>query len=244
MQHGPPNRGLTRLEVAAMVVVSGIFAFLVANALPLLNGEGSLPRRAVCSANIRDIIQGMYEYAQSDNGCFPNVPPAGGIFINGAIPCAVPSARGTYDKKTGFIPSRKNGRMAVRSLAGSPLACLWLTVTNGWVRPTAFICPADPNAISPSIEFAGRVDNSRRYYLNFGMGYDGPLRSGGGESYSFAYPWVHGGPAAWWNDGSNIPNSYQTPLVSDMAPMQDLRAAGREKRIYRTLPPSLPLPSG
>jgi hypothetical protein len=104
---------------------------------------------------------------------------------------------------------------------------LLLSAVEGNASPRYFICPADPVATKPSVEFATVSRTGVKYYANFGMRGSGPFRSGRGESYSIAYPWIKGRCAPWWN--ANGADS-DTPLVCDMAPMQDPHASGRRAR--------------
>ncbi len=223
--------GMTRLEAAMLVIVAAILAAILGPALSRLDGNGGLPRRAICSANIRGIIQSMVIYAQSYNGCLPSVKPAGATFVNGIDPLrGTPTALGTIDPESGLLAHQTNGGRAANSLAGSPLACLWLLIIDGGVTAESFICPADPSAVQPSALFETTSQNKARYYLNFGMGHNGRLPDGQGESYSMAFPWINGKPAPWWNANLNENYLSNIPLVCDMAPMQDPHAPGKDAR--------------
>ena len=222
--------GMTRLEAATLVIAAGILAAILGPALSRLDGNDGLPRRAICSANIRGIIQAMVVYAQSYHGCYPSVKPAGTTFVNGLDPRGAPTATRTLNSKTDSLVAGKAAGNAAATLTGSPLACLWLLVTTQEASPEAFICPADPAANRPSALYASTSGDSARCYLNFGMNTKRPLPFGQGESYSMAYPWVAGAPAPWWNANLNQNYLSNTPLVCDMAPMQDPHAPGKDAR--------------
>ncbi len=229
---GMPTKflGMTRLEAVTLVASAAIIAAIIGPALRQLDGRGGLPRRAICSANIRGIIQAMYIYGQSNNGCFPSVAPAGAAFVNGLDPRGAPTALGTVDPQSGLLTHETNGGKAAGALAGSPLAGLWLLVIDGGITPMSFICPADPSAVQPSVLFENTSQRKARYYLNFGMGGNGRMPEGQGESYSVAFPWIKGKPAPWWNVNLSENDQSYTPLVCDMAPMQDPQAPGKDAR--------------
>ncbi|NNM86362.1 MAG: hypothetical protein HKL96_11480 [Phycisphaerales bacterium] len=223
--------GMTRIEAAVLMFVSVVLAAILTPELSsLTNGFGGLSNRPICSANIRSIIQGMYIYANSNGGAFPCVAVPGHNFINGIDPNGAPAADGRYNKVTNFMDFVRPASAAIKQTAGSPLACLWLLVLDEQLSPKCFLCPSDPTATEPSDEIVLSYGPTTRYYLNFGMGDHGPLPFGHGESYSIAYPWVGGKPAPWWNSKLSDNDASATPLVSDMAPMQDPHAPGRKAR--------------
>ena len=224
--------GMTRLEVIVLISSAIILAAIITVRLPpvRVNGEVGF-NRSVCSANIRSIIQAMVIYANSNDGAFPCVAAPGQTFMNGLDPNGAPSARGSYNGRTQAIDLLHPHRLAARQVAGSPLACLWLLVLEEQLSPKCFLCPSDKAATAPSELIASAPFNKRtRYYRNFGMGDKGPLPWGHGESYSIAYPWVGSKAAPWWNSKIIDNDASSTPLVSDMAPMQDPHAPGRKAR--------------
>ncbi len=205
-----------------LLVVISIIALLIAILLPSLSKAKELANRAVCSANERSILQSMIIYAQSDNNYFPSVTgPSATTYQNdpgnplsGSSATAGTVVYGIYN-----TPVQQ----------GSPMACMWLMVLQGFITPKSFICPSDPFAINPSNEFSA----SQTYYSNFGMvaGAATPSTSGNGESYSIAYPWNNLNDVtvlgAWWNDTYA---SSDLPLVCDMAPAQDSSTNGLLRR--------------
>ncbi len=214
-----PREGFTLIE---LLVVISIIALLIAILLPSLSKAKELANRAVCSANVRSIIQSMLIYAQSNSDQFPSVDaPAASTYQNGP---GTPTS-GEGPSAVGVSSSL----FADGYQQGSPLACMWLLVLNGQMTPKSFICPSDPLATAPSDEFDAMAD----YYSNFGMvgGAATASTSGQGESYSIAYPWNFVGgrseTGAWWNGNAATSD---LPLVSDMAPAQDPTAAGPEQR--------------
>ncbi len=227
------QHGFTLVE---LLVVVSIIALLIALLLPALSRARELANRAVCSANVRSIIQSMIIYAQSNKNQFPAVPGSGwGQFANA-----------NWGYTTG--PSTATPQQAIAawySPAGSPnsapcpLACLWLMVLNGQMNPASFICPSDPIAKTPSAEYYPIPGGGEDTYANFGFesGQWGIMPDGRGESYSIADPWPNNdiwpnsGQGGWWtgNVGGDV------PIVSDMAPMQDANAAGTLERLPATL---------
>ncbi len=209
--------GFTLIE---LLVVISIIALLIAILLPSLAKAKELANRAVCSANIRSIIQSMTIYAQSNNSQFPTVVTPNsttyqnnpGTPTNGASTSAAAVVNSIY---------------ATPYQRGSPLACMWLMVLQGQITPKSFICPSDPIANQPSAEF----DVNNDYYSNFGMINGTVSTTGQGESYSIAFPWNYINGASevggWWNTNNATSD---LPLVSDMAPTKDTAALANTKR--------------
>jgi prepilin-type N-terminal cleavage/methylation domain-containing protein/prepilin-type processing-associated H-X9-DG protein len=224
------HRGFTLIE---LLVVISIIALLIAILLPSLAKAKELANRAVCSANIRGVIQTMFTYAQSNNSVFPCTPgPVSTTYSN------QPQEPGnfTLGQNAGTVVADWYGNTTSSGGTGStagiqtqdegdPLACLWLLVLQNYATPKSFICPSDPIATTPSLEYSqtAATNGGTSVQPNFGVMTDGsqPNTTGQGESYSINYPWQYqsGGstPAnagGWWTD--NI-DSYQ-PVMSDMAP--------------------------
>lgn len=220
MPHGRALKsGFTLIE---LLVVISIIALLIAILLPSLARARELANRAVCSANERSILQSMIIYAQSDNNYFPSVVgPADSTYQNNVGDPLAGSSASAGTVVYGFYNTPIQ--------QGSPMACMWLLVLQGFITPKSFICPSDPFGVNPSNEFS----TSQTYYSNFGMvaGSSTPSTTGAGESYSIAYPWNNINDAtvigAWWNDTNA---SSDLPLVCDMAPAQDSSAPGILRR--------------
>ena len=232
MQRQKVSRGFTLVE---LLVVISIIALLIALLLPALARAKGLADRTVCAANVRSIVQGMVEYAQSNYDQFPSVPGSGwGNYANsnwfpnswGSTPPNSPAAA----IQQWYTP------VAAPASADCPLACLWLLVLDGQMSPKSFICPADPYGTVPSSEYYPSAGGNL-YNGDFG----GPagvnqsdwLVDGRGESYSIADPWPNNdiwpnsGVGRWWTTNATA----TVPLVSDMAPMQDQGVSGPEERI-------------
>ncbi len=202
------HQGFTLIE---LLVVISIIALLIAILLPSLAKAKELANRAVCSANVRGIIQSMVVYAQSNEDQFPTVvtPASSASYVNGAgTPTTGVNAS---------APAVISAMYTTPVQQGNVMACMWLLVLNGQMTPKSFICPSDPLATTPSDEF----NTTTEYYSNFGMvsGSATASTSGQGESYSIACPWFNNGTSAvvgsWWNDNAATSD---LPLVSDMAP--------------------------
>ena len=238
------RHGFSRSEGLAVAVCLGL---LTAMSVPLLGLARQRNRRALCAENIRGIVQSMYIYAQSNRSIFPATPgPMGKFYSNCPKPPA--SGGGTPATSSKVVADwYGNGHAPAGRDLGNPLACLWMLVINGQLRPADLICPADPIATRPSLALKkGDPQDWPKSvcYCNFGI-----MRHGGrfnelgkGESYSIAYPWraANGRAPApvgrWWtlNDGGDV------PVVSDMAPA-DVKAPGKFDRDTTRVPP---IPAG
>ncbi len=224
------KRGFTLIE---LLVVISIIALLIAILLPSLARAKELANRAVCSANIRGIIQSCYIYAQSNGSQFPATPlttAAGGMTIGGAPggPPAAPTGLAT----AGAVTSSWYATAGEPTL-GDPLSCLWMLVLQGQDTPKSFICPSDPIATSPSAEYQTATGASAQYYYNFDsiLAAGTPNTNGQGESYSIAFPWTQtGGVGGWWTDNSGS----DVAEVSDMAPSNNAGATGTLERVTTT----------
>ncbi len=216
------KRGFTLIE---LLVVISIIALLIAILLPSLARAKELANRAVCSANVRGIIQSMYIYAQSNQSDFPATQGVGSTSLvtltAGGAPLSPTTTPTTFTAGAvvqAWYPASVNGTTA--ATASDPLSCLWLLVLQGQDTPKSYICPSDPIATTPSIEYQTNSGAGGAYYnTNFGQNAAAaPLGNNGqGESYSIACPWQNGtmpSVGGWWtdNDGSDV------PVVSDMAP--------------------------
>ncbi len=224
------SEGFTRTEFVTVLLLLPLAAFLVIVAMSSVScGCMSVEKtnRLVCAANIRGIIQAMEIYAQSNHNTFPAVKPLpSGRFING-----VDITRKWNHQTAGEIIKsyyRLGGKATQR---GSPLACMWILVMQNALTPKSFICPSDPLATGPSIEYQTSRSSTDVPYCFGNFGHislkNAAPSSGVGESYSIAYPWNGRKVGAWWK-ASNATAS--VPLVSDMAPAQDPTAAGTAKR--------------
>ena len=215
------HRRLRAFTLIELLVVISIIALLIAILLPSLARAKELANRAVCSANVRGIVQSMFIYAQSNQGQFPSVlPPASTTYQNGPGAAATDTAG-----NTGTILADMYGTNAWQE--GSPMACMWLMVLSGQITPKSFICPSDILATEPSDEYS----NSSSYYSNFGVVAGTVSNTGQGESYSISFPWNDMNDAfimgSWWNTNAA---GAALPLVSDMAPAADTSAAGNSER--------------
>ena len=221
------HRGFTLIE---LLVVISIIALLIAILLPSLARAKELANRAVCSANVRSIIQSMVVYAQTNGNTFPCVPgnSAAGVYTNPITPVADASA-GTY-----LSSASTTGYYSTKPIApGDALDCLWILVLENQITPKSFICPSDPSAGAPSLQYVASSTNVPPYvYSEFNQS-SGAISTGQGESYSVAFPFSdlanYAGAAPWWNanQGSDV------PLVSDMAPA-NVAGAGTSSRVTST----------
>jgi len=225
-----PRRGFTLIE---LLVVISIIALLIAILLPSLAKAKELANRAVCSANIRGVIQTMFTYAQSNGSVFPCTPgPVSTSYSN------QPQEPGGYaaGQNAGQIVADWYGNTSTGGTTGGtsgiqtqdegdPIACMYMLVLQNYATTKSFICPSDPIATTPSLQYSqtAATNGGTAYQPNFGVMTDGqqPNTTGQGESYSINYPWQYqsGGstPAnagGWWTN--NIDSDQ--PVMSDMAP--------------------------
>ncbi|MGC9261485.1 MAG: type II secretion system protein [Phycisphaerae bacterium] len=213
------RHGFTLIELLVVIAIIGL---LIAILLPSLARAKETANRAVCSVNIRGIVQSMTIYAQSNRKTFPATAGSiNGSYSNDAEPPI--GITPTLYTPGAVTASYYNGAASTRGFA-NPLACLWILVLQGQETPKSFICPSDPFAAVPSLEFqpltASGVES--QVYANFDQVLTTNNTNGEGESYSIAFPWqmaMQASPAAlpvgsWWtsDDGGDV------PLVSDMAP--------------------------
>ena len=219
-----PRRGFTLIE---LLVVISIIALLIAILLPSLAKAKELANRAVCSANIRGVIQSMFTYAQSNGSVFPCTPgPVSDSYSNEP---QVPAQYGA-GSTAGTVVNDWFGRGATPTgtSCGSPLACMYLLVLQNYATTKSFICPSDPIATTPSLQYSQTppAGGGSSYQPNFGVMTDlqPPNTTGQGESYSINFPWqfpgtsTGGAPAnagGWWT--SNIDSNQ--PVMCDMAPL-------------------------
>ena len=266
------KQGFTLIE---LLVVISIIAILVSILLPALAKARELANRAVCMANIRGIIQSMLTYSQSNEGVFPLFP---------AIPTRIyanaPANISATGQMVGLMPGMNapqvvqaaylhgidliwgggtGGNQGPAFSAPSPEFNEWLLVLQGYATPATFICPSDPLAVGPSVEFTNQDPNAPSYLGNFmGPASLGPQAGWGwnaqgqGLSYSIAFPYAWNHPTAEINAGPGpwCTSTYagtDTPLVGDMAPadgggafsgsVDDTgAAAGVFERVTTTLP--------
>ncbi|HTV47013.1 MAG TPA: prepilin-type N-terminal cleavage/methylation domain-containing protein [Phycisphaerae bacterium] len=216
-------RGFTLIE---LLVVISIIALLIAILLPSLAKAKELANRTACSANIRSILQSMAIYAQSNQATFPCVPG----------PASTASYANQAANPSGYVNTQLPGQVLGEWYAsansaefGSPLGSLWVLVLQSAITPKTFICPSDPIANGPSIEYDNNsTGGTADVYAQFGVMTIGgtPSTSGQGESYSVAFPWVYSATAStsapetasniWYNDARA-----DQPIVSDMAPLSN-----------------------
>jgi type II secretory pathway pseudopilin PulG len=240
-----------------LLAVISIVAILISILLPALAKARELANRAVCMANIRGIIRSMVTYGQSNNGMFPapgvsnnwywfSDPPTAPISF---LASGTNSTSGAMTAQLWYeYPSVQPGNPPNNSgTPPEPTAGMWISALEGYTTPASFICPSDPLAAGPSLEYftnAGILE----YNPNFGETspqtaiYGSSHNHGKGLSYSVAFLWPRGlgtqinpRPGQWWNSDYA---STQVPLVSDMAPIDDSDGdtTGAYQRITTTLP--------
>ncbi len=267
-----PDRGQdaqeTGFTLIELLVVISIIAILVSILLPALAKARELANRAVCMANIRGIIQSMVTYAQSNGGTFPaglGTTPKSGSQWSFYNPPSTPNGyTGTENTPSEVVQMwyivANTGAPGINT--HRPMASMWLLVLEGYATPVSFICPSDPLAGGPSLEYVSNNAGTPIYSFDFGNMPPGQITAPHatynateqGESYSIAIPWptlgqyysqgMSANPGRWYStDGATT----GVPLVSDMAPMdggfgdtQGSDADGPGNGMYQRITTTLP----
>ena len=230
--------GFTLIE---LLVVISIIAILIAILLPALAKAKELANRAVCSSNVRSMCQGFLIYAQSNKGVFPTTPGnPNGDYYN--APTGVAGVGLTAPGNTSeSVMQYYYTTAATQNPVACPMQCMWLLVLQGIMKPKNYICPSDPYAVAPSLEYSAQVaqgSSSPSAYVCFGFltnNQFGVATGGQGESYSIAYPWeADGQPGPWWTSKAGA----SVPVASDIAPVPEggNGAGTTQQRITNILP--------
>ena len=179
-------------------LTSLIMGLALAILFPSLGRVDEIGRRSYCAGNLRGIMQSCNIYAADNSDSFPLVPyaPFTAGLNNPTATSGAASAGGTFAGIYGTPPA---------SVAGSPVASIWILVINQQLSTKQLLCKADPFVGSTAApQIVGDL-----YQTNFS--------NGNRLSYSFAYPWTADGRrGGWWRD---ITDS-TLPLISDMTPLQ------------------------
>jgi len=180
----------------------GVLGCVACAAAVIVIMQSNVPHRGIstrtyCMANLRGIASSMNVYATENDDAFPVLPYAPYSVANGS-----PSLDMTPVSNT--IPISGNAIWSsTGTLAGSPMANMWLLVNYNYVTPKQFICKSDP-----FVNAAALVEASGSVYLNF--------QRADQLSYAFAYPYTKEGKVgAWWKDGGDG----TVPIASDMPPV-------------------------
>ncbi len=204
------HRGFTLIE---LLVVISIIALLIAILLPALAKARELANRAVCSVNVRSLIQSMIIYAQDNSQMFP------AAYGNTSNITSYNNNPDLVSTSSSYLTPTAAAQSIFQASSGvaSPLASMWLLALNGQMTVKSFICPSDPYATTPSQLY----NASSQYMTNFGMVNNSVSTSGvgGGESYSIDFPWTYGTATigGWWMNNTTS----DLPLAADMAPAND-----------------------
>ena len=207
------HRGFTLIE---LLVVISIIALLIAILLPALAKARELANRAVCSVNIRSLIQSMIIYAQDNSQMFPTAMGTTAATYDNSP--GLTTATSTYTTPT--AAAQELFSSGNTTILNSPLASMWLLALNGQMTVKSFICPSDPYATQPSQLY----DSSSNYLTNFGIVNNATSTIGNGESYSIDFPWTYGTGTigGWWMNNTTS----DLPLAADMAPANDTTVTG------------------
>ena len=219
------RRGFTSADLLVLVAVGIVLVVLVPIFLfSQLTLDRPLANQAVCSVNVRSLIQSMIIYAQDNNNEFPaassnaNSNTANQMFPAASGPTGNTYANGphiTTSDTAATLQAAARAAYGKGMMVGSPLASMWLLVLNGQMTVKSFICPSDPYATQPSELY----NASSNYYTNFGIVNNATSGIGNGESYSIDFPWRYktGKIGGWWMNNTTS----DLPLAADMAPAYD-----------------------
>ena len=119
---GRKQRGFTLIE---LLVVISIIALLIALLLPALAKARIVALQTVCAANIRSLVQGCFEYAQSNRGQYP-------LDYQWNYPCG---GMGTYPGSTNNITE--------------PWGMTSLYTAGILTNPVSIYCPDSAPAMAP-----------------------------------------------------------------------------------------------
>jgi hypothetical protein len=215
----------------AGTIIGGVMLvfFPIAILLPAIAYAREAENRVNCGGNIRDIIQSMTIYAQSNNETFPCVSgpvTPDGRYGNSAIdmPVNINSTPGASQTAQYVVLQWYTHANSAATGTGSPLGSLWLLVVIGQMTPEEFICPSDRIALTPSLEYGNTAGS---WFGNFGFLSASDVSPSGtshGESYSICFPYAYKPNASvakpevagdWWVNDSRA----DQPIISDMAPL-------------------------
>ncbi len=249
----PEKRKRAAFTLIELLVVISIIAILISILLPALAKARELANRAVCMANIRRIVQSMVTYAQSNEATFPTTAvTTGWAYVN--FPHR-PDSNQSGSPLQFFVGQSapevvQQWYLPAGNSFPDSLANLWLLVLQGYTTPASFICPSDPLAVGPSLEYdyygSPPVETWAGNFGDMGGNTNGwPFNSTGeGISYSCAYAWPWPGSTStppshaglWWTTNGA---TSEVPLASDMAPISS-PGGGDTTGVYQRITTTLP----
>ncbi|CAN5414968.1 hypothetical protein BH09PLA1_BH09PLA1_19810 [soil metagenome] len=157
------KRGFTIVE---FMVLFGIFVILLSIFFPYLLKLRENDRRAQCASNLKQIGDALKMYANDNDKNFPRV-----VYDEADMPSGYNCFSGPDDDNP-FAPDSKVQPNDVT-------ASLWLLVRQGWVSPTAFVCPGSTDSRDLMTDSAGRFVKPMQR---------GNFRKPSNLSYSYASP--------------------------------------------------------
>jgi len=161
MHHRRKTTGFTFVELMAAIVVVLI---LLSIFVPYLMSVREQSRRTECQNNLRQIVNGLWDYAKDNSQDFPRV-----TYDSAVLPDGYVAFTGVNDDNP-FAPGA-NAAADVRSSDAS--ASLFLLVRLNLVRPSAFICPSssdEPDTVNDPLKrgnFSAGKNLSYSYAMPF-----------------------------------------------------------------------------
>lgn len=143
-----------------LLVVVAIIALLISILLPSLSRARELAKRAVCSANLRGIGQGMHIYANDNEEWFPH-----SVYTE-------PTAATQNSTAVNFIGELSKSYTSQKTFANvnatqvHPSRSLFLLVIGGTTTPKQFICTSGGDMEDPLRNRAGTTESAAQAGIN------------------------------------------------------------------------------
>lgn len=168
-----PPTAFTLIELLTVIAIIGILAAIL---IPVVGAVRENARGAQCASNVRQMLSGLYLYAEEHGGRFP--APQDSELQEG--PFGIPQGENTWHAYIAEYCGFENVSKMFRE------GITWRSNTS---QPTVFNCPSTLLEIAPlpGKESVGRLDP----WYSYGLNYDLPQRLTGRDRRSGATIQVH-----------------------------------------------------